>query len=99
EHPDWVLAADGAEVGMVDFGHPDARAWAVQLLSEAIESWGVGWLKWDFIVKEPRCHLKDERRELAHIRGVYAVVDEVRRRHPELIVEMCASGGNRIDLE
>ncbi len=34
----------------------------------------------------------------AHTRGVYAVMDELRRRHPWLEIEACASGGARVDL-
>jgi alpha-galactosidase len=41
----------------------------------------------------------DTAREVAHVQGVYRVMEEIRRRHPEVWLEMCAAGGNRIDSE
>jgi alpha-galactosidase len=37
--------------------------------------------------------------EIRHTEGLYAFWDELLRRHPGLIVDNCASGGRRIDLE
>ena len=33
-----------------------------------------------------------------HMLGYYALLDEIRRKHPKLIIENCASGGGRFDL-
>ena len=35
---------------------------------------------------------------LRHYQGLYDVLDELRRRHPGLLLEACSSGGLRIDL-
>lgn len=99
-HPDWIRTVEGQEFGLVDFGVADARSWALELMSKGITDWSLGWVKWDMNI-----HLLvpywagDERAELAHMRGVWEVADELRRRHPDLVLEMCASGGNRIDVE
>lgn len=37
--------------------------------------------------------------EMQHIAGLYAMQDELRRRHPALLMEGCCGGGRRIDLE
>jgi alpha-galactosidase len=37
--------------------------------------------------------------EIRHIEGLYAMWDELRKRHPGLVTDNCASGGRRIDLE
>ncbi len=37
--------------------------------------------------------------EIRHIEGLYAFLDELRRRHPDLIIDNCSSGGRRLDLE
>lgn len=37
--------------------------------------------------------------EIRWIEGLYAFWDELLRRHPGLIIDDCASGGRRIDLE
>ena len=37
--------------------------------------------------------------EIRHVEGLYAFWDELLNRHPGLIIDNCASGGRRIDLE
>jgi alpha-galactosidase len=34
----------------------------------------------------------------AHTLGFYSLIDELRRRHPQIEWETCASGGGRVDL-
>jgi alpha-galactosidase len=69
-------------------------------MSTAVERWGLGWLKWDMNHHDVLPYWDgDQRAELAHVRGVWHVMDELLRRHPQLILEGCASGGNRIDIE
>ena len=37
--------------------------------------------------------------EIRHVEGYLAYWDELRRRHPGLLIDSCASGGRRNDLE
>ena len=37
--------------------------------------------------------------EMLHVAGLYAMQDELRRRHPDFVMEGCCGGGRRIDLE
>lgn len=37
--------------------------------------------------------------EIQHVTGYLAYWDELRRRHPEMLIDTCASGGRRNDLE
>ena len=37
--------------------------------------------------------------EVRHVEGYLAYWDELRRRHPDLLIDSCASGGRRNDLE
>jgi len=100
EHPQWILRHPEDRLGLVDFGIAEARNWAVETLSGAVSRWGLDWIKWDFNADAPLGYWSgDERRELGHVNGVYAVLDELRRRHPDLRLEMCAGGGNRVDVE
>jgi alpha-galactosidase len=98
-HPDWLLRGEQKDWSLVDFGNPKVQRWAVELLSSAIERYGLEWIKWDFNVNPAPLWKGDAARELAHVRGVYTVMEEVRRRHPQVWLEMCAGGGNRIDSE
>jgi len=99
ERPDWLLSDGDANRALVDFGNPNVQRWAIDLLSSAVERYGLQWIKWDFNTNPAPMWKGDAARELAHVRGVYTVMEELRRRHPEVWLEMCAGGGNRIDSE
>jgi alpha-galactosidase len=99
-HPEWVRWAPDQQWGLVDFGVEAARSWVLELLSSAVGRWHLGWLKWDMNIHRLAPYWAgDDRAELAHHRGVWDVLDEFGRRHPDVVVEWCASGGNRIDVE
>jgi alpha-galactosidase len=38
-------------------------------------------------------------RQIRHLEGLGEVIDRLRRQHPQVVLEGCASGGRRIDLE
>jgi hypothetical protein len=99
DHPNWLIRDRQTDWALVDFGNPEVQRWAIELLSSAIEHYGLEWIKWDFN-RDPAPKWKgDAAREVGHVRGVYTVMEEVRRHHPEVWLEMCAGGGNRIDSE
>jgi hypothetical protein len=99
QHPEWLLRAGSTDWSLVDFGNPQVRRWAIELLDSAIERYGLEWIKWDFNRDPAQMWKGDAAREVAHVRGVYTVMETLRRRHPEVWLEMCAGGGNRIDSE
>ncbi|MFN8518679.1 MAG: glycoside hydrolase family 36 protein [Chloroflexota bacterium] len=98
--PDAFRPVAGTSVGLVDFGSAEVRAWTADTIHRAITSIGLDWLKWDFNVHDAASLWgQDGRAELAHTRGVHAVLDRLLELHPNLVIESCASGGNRIDIE
>jgi len=106
EHPDWFLGerTPGANL-LLDLGNSAARAWVTDILSDLIATVGIACYRQDFNM-EPlafwRAHDEPDRQgmtEIRHIEGLYALWDELIRRHPGLLIDNCASGGRRIDLE
>jgi alpha-galactosidase len=73
-------------------------------MTRLIETTGARWIKLDFnIDPDAGCSRTDHGHGagdglLRHVQGLYAVLDEVRRRHPEIVLESCSSGGLRVDL-
>jgi len=104
EHPDFVLRRDGGD-GLFNLGDPAARAWLTDHLSKCIGAWGIDICRNDFnIAPLPFWQAADapDRQGMAEIRyveGLYEMWGELRRRHPGLLIDTCASGGRRIDLE
>ena len=109
EHPQWVLHAGDGD-GLFNLGDPAARQWLADLLSRCIEEWGIDIYRNDFNIDPLRFWQADDAAnapkgdrqgmaEIRYIEGFYALWDELLRRHPGLIIDDCASGGRRIDLE
>jgi len=103
-HADWALHAadrlppDWRHQQVLDLCRPEAYAYVLERLDKLLSTYAVGYLKWD--------HNRDlvepghAGRAAAHAqtRAVYALLDELRRRHPDVEIESCASGGARTDL-
>lgn len=90
---------------LLDLGNPAARRFLTDFLSERITTFGIDCLRWDSNIAQLaywRYADAPDRQGLCEIRyveGQYAVWDELLERHPGLIIDNCASGGRRIDLE
>ncbi|MEN0103425.1 MAG: alpha-galactosidase [Curtobacterium sp.] len=103
-HPEWLLQRPDDDVRtwrnqyVLDMANPDARAFVLEAMSAVIGEHHVEFVKWD--QNRDVVHaIHDGRAGLdAHTRGVYALMDELRARHPWLEIEACASGGARVDL-
>jgi alpha-galactosidase len=105
-HPDWVLATGGRQPPLsrhqqlLDVGNPDVATYLLERLDALLIEYPIDYLKWDLnrdVVDggrspggEPAVHRSTE--------ALYALLDEIRRRHPGVEIESCAGGGGRIDL-
>jgi alpha-galactosidase len=105
-HPDWILAPGerlplpGRHQQVLNLDIPEAYEYILESISSLVEQYGIDYIKWDHnrdLVEagnrstgEPRVH----RQTLA----TYRLMDELRRRHPQLEIESCSSGGGRVDL-
>jgi alpha-galactosidase len=111
-HPEWLHHIDGTppsphERAVLNLGVPQAWRHACDRVSRIIDIVGVAWMKWDFNADigaggwAPGLPdaLTAQDPLIAHYEGLYSLQDEIRRRFPDLILEMCASGGGRLDGE
>ncbi|QXC62359.1 alpha-galactosidase [Aquihabitans sp. G128] len=110
-HPDWVIGEPGRERReernqlVLDLLQPEVRAFVVGVVDRVLtEHTGISYLKWDANrdVTEPgsvalagdrQSHLAMDR-----VQAAWDVMAEVRRRHPEVEVMLCSSGGGRSEL-
>jgi alpha-galactosidase len=112
DYPEWLHHLDeqpppANERAILNLGVPAARRYAFERITRILSRVGVDWMKWDFNADLgaggwapglPKS-LTDQDPLVAHYEGLYRLQDAIRRWFPDLILEMCASGGGRIDGE
>jgi alpha-galactosidase len=108
EHPEWVVIPPGAAWGGLDLGNPAALAYVTDYLIAAIREYGVDQLRIDNAVdyaamwRELDSRAGADRGGIAenrYVEGLYALWDRILAEFPDLFIDNCASGGQRIDLE
>lgn len=112
EHPEWLHNLGGRapladQRAILNLGVPNARAWIRERMIALVRSTAARWLKWDFNIDlfqggwaqglPPELTLQDPL--VAHYRGLYLLADELREALPDMILEVCSSGGSRFDAE
>jgi len=101
---EWLLGANGRQK-LLDLGNPTARQWVIDHVDKVMREEGIDIYRQDFNF-EPLGYWQTndtpDRQgisEIRHVTGYLAFWDELRRRHPGLLIDTCASGGRRNDLE
>jgi alpha-galactosidase len=90
---------------LFNLGIPEARQFLTDFISARIDEFGLDCYRHDANIAPLefwRAADTPNRQGLTEIRwveGLYAFWDALRERHPNLIIDDCASGGRRIDLE
>lgn len=103
-NPAWLLGRDG-EQRLLNLGNAEARKWLTDHVDGMLTREGIDFYRQDFNV-DPlgywRANDTPDRQgitEIRYVEGYLAWWDELRRRHPGLLIDSCASGGRRNDLE
>jgi len=105
EHPEWLLKISGNDNRLLDLGNLEARAWLIDYISDFIEKQGIDYYRQDFNFDPMPFWTANDKTgrigisEIRHIEGLYAFWDSLLVRFPNLLIDNCASGGRRIDLE
>lgn len=96
--------ADPTFLGYVCLGSEAGRRHVHDAIARLVDETGARWVKLDFNVDpDAGCRRTDHGHGegdglLRHYEGLYAVLDAIRARYPQVLLEACASGGLRIDL-
>ena len=100
EHPSWFFDVGGDYLHL-DLTQEQVQDAVIDLLDGWIRRLDVRWSRWDYnIGPKPYWDSVDPTGKVrfAYMRGLYRVLDTLLERHPQWLVEACASGGRRIDL-
>ncbi|MCL4135709.1 UNVERIFIED_CONTAM: hypothetical protein GTU68_066614 [Idotea baltica] len=104
-HPEWVLTVpDVPEIGfrnqrVLDLTFEDAFNYVFDAINILLSENDISYLKWDM---NRDLNLPGGRSgrpvAAAQMRAVYRLMDKIRRCHPGVEIESCASGGGRADF-
>lgn len=104
QHPDWFWTIDEWH-SIINLGNKDAKEYTINLLIGLVEQLKIQSFKLDFNTNPDVCWYPNGEendtcdRELRYINGLYQVWDGVQERYPDLILDTCATGGKRFDIE
>lgn len=105
EHPEFFLSLGDSGNLLLDLGRRDAWEYCFNLLKEKIRELNIGCYRQDFNFDPLEYWRQNDEpnrkgiHEIKHIMGLYRLWDELLREFPGLIIDNCASGGRRIDIE
>ena len=105
EHPQWVLRLWDQSHGVFNFGIPEARQWMTERIGGLIDEFGIDIYREDFNI-DPLAYWRSKdtadrqgMTEMMWVAGFYQFWDDLLGARPNLIIDNCARGGRRIDLE
>ena len=105
EHKPWLTFLPNDPNRLFDLGNPQALQWMTDHIAERLLAEGVTIYRQDFNMDPaPYWKLLDKPdrvgiAEMKHIAGLYAFWDGLLAKVPGLLIDNCASGGRRIDIE
>lgn len=98
-HPDWVLRDSlpplfGRNQLLLDLTKPQVRSYIVEQVCQILDTADIRYVKWDMNRHSTALGAKAHQ----YILGLYEVLDRIFTPRPQILLESCASGGNRFDL-
>ncbi len=109
-HPDWVInfagrpRTEARNQLTLNLARTDVRDHVLGVLDRLLATNDIRFLKWDYNRSFTEPGWPEQRPEdqqrlyVDYTRNLYHILAELRRRHPDVEIESCSSGGGRVDL-
>jgi len=109
-HPDWIIgvpnriSSKGRNQLVLDLSRGDVQDYLFERIDSVLSSGNIDYVKWDMnrtMSEIGSSGLSADRQlETPHryILGLYKLLNKIVTKHPQVLFENCASGGNRFDL-
>lgn len=106
-HPEYFLSSNNPndDNRLLNLGNQEAWEYCFETLSKLIEELHIDCYRQDFNFSPLAYWRKNDDpdrkgiTEIKHINGLYLLWDKLLEKFPHLIIDNCASGGRRIDIE
>jgi len=105
EHRDWLIGFPDWPEYLLDLSKPDAREWLTEHVCDKIDEYHIRVYRqdlntrpisyWESVESEDRLGATEN----GHVQGYLAFWDGLLARHPGLLIDSCAAGGRRNDLD
>jgi alpha-galactosidase len=111
KHPDWVVKSGKREMPtmrnqwLLDLTNPAVQDFVVKTFDEVIAlSPNISYIKWDanrHVENVGSDYLPADRQThfwYDYVQGLYSAYERVRAKYPDIEIQLCASGGGRLDF-
>ena len=105
KHPEWFIIKENAKSAILNYGNREAKEYVRDLVLGYANNLELSCYRQDFNIElTSYFEMNDEENrrgitEIKHITGMYEVWDSILEGAPGMIIDNCASGGRRIDIE
>ncbi len=103
ERPDWVHG--GKNGGLLKLSEPEVLQWLIEHIDKIITENEIDLYRQDFNIDPLDFWRKNDMEdrqgitEIRHVENYFKYWDALLERHPNMLIDSCASGGRRNDLE
>lgn len=110
KHPEWIVRSGEREVltmrnqWLLDLTNPEVQDFIVKTFDEVLgQSDNISYVKWDanrHVDNVGSTYLPADRQShfwYEYVRGLYDVYERIRAKHPDIMIQLCSSGGGRLD--
>ena len=108
-HPEWVVQSPGREIYQsrnqwcLDLSNPAVQDFVFGIFDRTMQlAPGIDYIKWDCnrpVVSfgSPYLGNEQDRFFVEYVQGLYSVMDRIREKYPDVMIQCCAGGGARVD--
>lgn len=111
KHPEWLVKSGKRDIlpmrnqWLLDLTNPKVQDFIVKTFDDVVGmSPNITYIKWDanrhadnigsdYLPKDEQTHFWYE-----YVKGLYSVYDRIRAKHPDIEIQLCSSGGGRVDF-
>ena len=105
QHPEWLLAVEGYQQPtgrnqyVIDLQNKDAFSYLLARLDYFLSTYNIAYIKWDMNREIVQPGHLGQAAATKQVEAYYQLLDQIRKKYPQLEIESCAAGGGRIDFE